>query len=168
MATGLIQPFMYYLAIFLWSPSWVCSLSLALSLSLSLPLSVWMCCLWAIIRVDRLVGGSLWSRRPLSSFYLLIIFCFLCACLILCLQLCVFLCICLVCICLMFHSFRKFVHAMFIFLVGRKKHDFSGVRSHNVCIFFHGIVCKCVYVCACVCEVVRQGQPAIYRDHVLL
>lgn len=26
---------------------------------LSLPLSVWMCCLWAIIRVDGLVGGSL-------------------------------------------------------------------------------------------------------------
>lgn len=63
MATGLIQACMYYLAFSFEVPH---GFTLALSLRLSplflyifLSLSVWMCCLWAIIRVDRLVGGSL-------------------------------------------------------------------------------------------------------------
>lgn len=66
MATGLIQPFMYDFGNFLVVSSLMGSLLhflsvslLSFSLYLSLPLSVWMCCLWAIIRVDRLVGGSL-------------------------------------------------------------------------------------------------------------
>lgn len=45
MAIGLIQPCMHYLAFLLCAPCLV--------------LSVSVCCLWAIIRVDRLVGGRL-------------------------------------------------------------------------------------------------------------
>lgn len=41
---------------------------LSFSLCLSFSLSVWMCCLWPIIRVDRPVGGSLWSRLSCHLF----------------------------------------------------------------------------------------------------
>lgn len=40
----------------------------SVSMSPSLPLSVWIHCLWAIIRVDRLVGGNLWSRHSCHFF----------------------------------------------------------------------------------------------------